>query len=134
MKTCYKVGQRVWYVDTRLFRMPNGDPAVWYKPLRATIVTVDIRQQKYLRGKRHTHNTVKYMVWFDVRERNKGYPQQNENIFRNYQNALEYATLTNECIKLYPLPQEKRIPPTTELRKRQIAVRKREPIEDNAYL
>lgn len=130
MRTRYRVGQRVWYVDTRLFRMPNGDPAVWYKPIRGTITGLDIQQHLWYRGKRKTTYTVKYHVGFDVKERNKGYPQQNHNLFLSYQNALEYATLTNEIIKLYPLPQEKRIPPTRKLHDRLTAVRKREPVED----
>ena len=130
MKTCYKIDQLVWYVDCYVYsRGKRKDPVVWYRPMRARITHVQIEHWSYSKN-----ITVKYGVRFFYNEESKGPQTQNEYIFANRENAWEYAKLTNAIVKLYPLPQDKMIPLTTELIKKQKMVRNREPVEPTVYL
>ena len=120
----------MWYVDCYVYSRGKGkNPAVWYRPMRARINHVQIEHWSYSKN-----ITVKYGVQFLYNGDNKGLRTQNEYIFANRENAWEYAKLTNAIVKLYPLPQDKRIPLTTELIKKQKMVRNREPVEPTVYL
>lgn len=127
MKTRYKIGQPVWYVECYGYKKAH-----WYRAVRAKISRVEIEHWLPWSGKRK-HVSVKYSVQFTKPELNKGHHQQNTNIFANRKNAAEYADLINQSIKLYPLPQNVRIPLTEKIIKKEKLVRQREPVESPIY-
>ena len=130
MKTHYNIGQLVWYVECyRYNRGKSKDPVVWYRPMRARINHIQVDHWEPWDRKGKNKISVKYKVEFANENLNNKYQQQNINIFANKENAWEYAKLTNAIVRLYPLPEAKRIPLTVKLHTKQKEVRNREPIE-----
>jgi hypothetical protein len=136
MKTRYRVGQRVWYVDTCAYPVGQSKAVCYYRPIRGTIGQVKIKQHEWFRGRRHIHSTVNYLVYFDVKERNRGHHQNSENIFANKANAFEWARLINELCnsRKWFKTEEERVPTAKRILNQMKEHRKKEPIEESDFL